>query len=242
MSIFSLLRFQPRFAPEGDTGSAGGSGEGSGEPAGSDAGGGAGGEGGSTAPSLADVLEELRATRKDFDQFKHRSNKELERLRRGRGEGGGSDDREEGKQNQPEHVTRDELRAERQYSRGLGKLEALGLDADALAEVEEVCDDLPPAERARYVEAYALGLERGGKGDKPDNNPEARDRDGRRRQPPRGKGGEPPPNPRGSDVPETWDEYVALKKKDPERAKKLLNSGEVNLVELREKRNIAARA
>jgi hypothetical protein len=178
---------------------------------------------------MADVLKDLQELRKGHDQYRHTTNKELERLRRGRGEDKSPREDGAGKAEPKDApVTRDELRAERAYMRDLGKLEALGLDADALQKVEDECEDLSPSERARYVAALARGMGLVSKEPKT----QERDRDGRHRRTQAGKGNEAPPRSKSSDVPRTIAEYRALKKSDQARARELVESGEIDLVAL----------
>jgi hypothetical protein len=211
-----------------------------------------GGEGGGGAPAaeggapenrpltLADLQSVLAERDKRDAQERHRLNKELQALRRGKATDAPSTEGGEAGDRKPNYVTQDDLAVARRYERALGRLEAAGYDADALADLEDETSEMGPAERARYVEGLLRGLERGAS-TKTTDNPGTRPEEGRRPRHPAGKGAEPPPAPRGSDVPTTWDDYVALKKKNPERARELLESGQVDLVELNEKRRASAR-
>ena len=126
-------------------------------------------------------------------------------------------------------AARDTYEAERQYAKAMGKLEGFGLDPEVVDGIEEEVADLSAADRARHVQALVRGLElRGTEDNSGDKRPGGR----RHQRFKTGGGGTPPPAPRASDYPETFEEFEALQKNKPEKAKALLQDPSFDLAEL----------
>lgn len=231
--LLNLLGPQPYLTIEDEGGAGGGGGGGTDDGSRDEAGGGGEGQGnGHEGPVTMEALRALFDERDKRDAgYRKKINDELARLRRG-GRSSETDDGADGgnkRDDKPSYLTRDDLDADRRFSRALGRLEAADIDSEELAAIEEETSEMTPAERARYVEAIARGM--GLNSSKPQAT---RDRDGRRRVN-AGDGGKPPPPPKPSNHPETFEEYRQIAKSDPKRKAELDADPTFSAVELRER-------
>lgn len=195
---------------------------------GADAGGGGGGgdakagDDASAADDAPITAKQFNAYRKEAEQKVKRLNDELARRRHQTKPPAKKvpavdieiDDEPGAGREDNKFVTREELEAQRNYDRELGRIEAAGYDAEALASLEETASSLDVKSRAAFIKGVREGFERGQKAKpKDDDDTATGDREvgaehnnnNKARKPARG--GEPPARRKASQGPSTWTEY-----------------------------------
>lgn len=167
--------------------------------------------------------EVLGAQAKETEKRFKRINDELASRRHGNRPAKPGDETSEatdpGKPGDSGAVTREDLRAERTWTRTITALEAEGLDPVDLAAIEERGESLPPSERAAYAAALREGLELGRRiGAKSGSATRGREAGTERITTSGPRGRAEAPTPRASvSVPESWEEYCLLSQRDPAR-------------------------
>lgn len=226
--MFWLKFRSPLFQPAGDGDGGGGAGDGGNAPADK----GEGGEdqtkaNGGDEPLTKAALQELfKASGLDgIGEWRRKINQELKAVRLG-GKGGAGDGEERPKPPEtPAAITMEDLKAERAYSKALGKLGALGLSDEQIQGLEDDLEDLPLAARTRALEVALKSRELLGETTKGKGR-EAGHRKG---------GGDGAPAGGNISHPATWKELIELKARDPKAYAELLKDKTFSLVQLRQR-------